>query len=193
VTERRSPTTVPAVQSWSCKEGKRRAICRLWARLLGVERAVVERVAFDEDADAIVVAVRPRKATKRRCSRCGRRCPGFDQDQGRRRWRALDLGTVRAYLEADGRGPPAHRWGGGPGVLGPGGVINASASLGRRSADEHRDMATVRPEQSAHQQRLPLFRAMGPAVSFRAAGTGGAGLARRGSDHVRPGVRPNSS
>ena len=75
---------------------------RLWARLLGVERAVVEWVAFDEDADAIVVAVRPRKATKRRCGKCGRRYPGFDQDQGRRRWRALDLGTVRAYLEADG-------------------------------------------------------------------------------------------
>jgi transposase len=74
----------------------------LWARLLDVERAVVEQVAFDDDADAIVVAVRPRKATKRRCGKCGRRYPGFDQDQGRRRWRALDLGTVRAYLEADG-------------------------------------------------------------------------------------------
>jgi transposase len=74
---------------------------RLWARLLGVERAVVERVEFDEDADAIVVAVRPRKGAKRRCGVCGRRCGGFDQGQGRRRWRALDLGTVRAWLEAD--------------------------------------------------------------------------------------------
>jgi transposase len=32
---------------------------------------------------------------------CGRRCPGYDQGQGRRRWRALDLGTVQAVLEAD--------------------------------------------------------------------------------------------
>ena len=31
----------------------------LWARLLSVERAVVERVDFDEDADAIVVAYGP--------------------------------------------------------------------------------------------------------------------------------------
>jgi hypothetical protein len=31
------------------------------ARLLGVEQAVVERVEFDQDAAAIVVAVRPRK------------------------------------------------------------------------------------------------------------------------------------
>jgi len=74
---------------------------RLWARLLGVERAVVERVEFDEDADALVVAVRPRKGAKRRCGLCGRRCGGYDQGEGRRRWRALDLGTIRAFLEAD--------------------------------------------------------------------------------------------
>jgi transposase len=74
---------------------------RLWARLLGVERAVVEGVEFGEDADALVVAVRPRKGAKRRCGVCGRRCVGYDQGEGRRRWRALDLGTIRAYLEAD--------------------------------------------------------------------------------------------
>jgi transposase len=74
---------------------------RLWARLLGVEQAVVERVEFDEAAEAVVVAVRPRKGVKRRCGLCGRRCSGFDQGEGRRRWRALDLGVVRAYLEAE--------------------------------------------------------------------------------------------
>ncbi len=30
----------------------------------------------------------------------GRRCPGYDLGAGRRTWRALDLGTVRAVLEA---------------------------------------------------------------------------------------------
>jgi transposase len=74
---------------------------RLWARLLGVEQAVVERVCLDEDEQALVVSVRPRKGARRRCGRCGRRCPGFDQGQGRRRWRALDLGVVRADLEAE--------------------------------------------------------------------------------------------
>jgi transposase len=63
--------------------------------------AVVEGVEFDEDEQAVVVSVRPRKATKRRCGRCGKRCPGYDQGEGRRRWRALDLGTVQAFLEAD--------------------------------------------------------------------------------------------
>ena len=74
---------------------------RVWARLLGVVQAVVEDVEFDEVEQVLVVAVRPRKASRRRCGRCGRRCPGYDQGEGRRRWRALDLGTVRAFLEAD--------------------------------------------------------------------------------------------
>src|SRR5680860_1061403 len=73
----------------------------LWARLLGLVKAVVEDVVFDEDDECIVVSVRPRKATKQRCGRCGKRCPGYDQGDGRRRWRALDLGTTRAFLEAD--------------------------------------------------------------------------------------------
>jgi len=73
----------------------------LWARLLGLVKAVVEDVAFDDDEECIVVSVRPRKATKRRCGQCGRRCPGYDQGGGRRRWRALDLGTIQTFLEAD--------------------------------------------------------------------------------------------
>ncbi len=82
-------------------EGNGVRSARLWARLLGLDTAVVEGVEFDEDEQAVVVSVRPRKATKRRCGRCGKRCPGYDQGEGRRRWRALDLGTVQAFLEAD--------------------------------------------------------------------------------------------
>src|SRR6266511_4152020 len=88
-------------KGWIRKKGNGVRSARLWARLAGVERAVVERVEFDEDADALVVAVRPRKSAKRRCGVCGRRCGGYDQGEGRRRWRALDLGTIRAFLEAD--------------------------------------------------------------------------------------------
>ena len=32
---------------------------------------------------------------------CRRRCPGYDQGDGRRRWRALDLQTTVCYVEAD--------------------------------------------------------------------------------------------
>jgi transposase len=74
---------------------------RVWKRLLGVEHTVIEQVLFDEDAGALVAMVRPTRSRRHRCPLCGRRCPGYDQGQGRRRWRALDLGTIPALLEAD--------------------------------------------------------------------------------------------
>jgi len=75
---------------------------RVWRRLLGVDdRVVIERVEFDEEVDAVVAHVRPRGLNKRRCGRCGRRAPGYDQGEGRRRWRALDLGELRSFVEAD--------------------------------------------------------------------------------------------
>ena len=75
---------------------------RVWRRLLGVcDRTVVELVEFDEETDAVVAHVRPRRLKKRRCGRCGQRAPGYDQGEGRRRWRALDLGELRSFVEAD--------------------------------------------------------------------------------------------
>jgi len=73
----------------------------LWRCLLGVEKTVIERVEFDEDADLLVAHVRPTKRQRGRCGICGRRSPGYDAGPGRRRWRALDLATVRAELEAE--------------------------------------------------------------------------------------------
>ena len=73
---------------------------RVWAGLLGLERAVVESVELDDEGQ-VVVAVRPHHRERDRCGVCGRRAPGFDLGEGRRRWRALDLGTTIAYLEAD--------------------------------------------------------------------------------------------
>ncbi|MGV1010753.1 MAG: ISL3 family transposase [Dermatophilaceae bacterium] len=73
----------------------------LWGALLGVEKTVIERVEYDGDAELVIAHVRPRSRARGRCGVCQRRCPGYDGGQGRRRWRALDLGTVRAVLEAD--------------------------------------------------------------------------------------------
>ena len=74
----------------------------VWRKLLGVDRAtVIEEIDFDEEAESVVVHVRPRRSTKRRCGRCGRRAPGYDQGEGRRNWRALDLGTLQCFVQAD--------------------------------------------------------------------------------------------
>ncbi|MHB8340869.1 MAG: ISL3 family transposase [Mycobacteriales bacterium] len=74
---------------------------RVWERLLGVERTVVDGVVFDEEEELIIASVRPRKGAKQRCGICTKRCPGYDQGEGLRRWRSLDLGTIKTYLEAE--------------------------------------------------------------------------------------------
>jgi len=74
---------------------------KVWHRLLGVERTVIEAVEFVEETDTVVASVRPRQRGRQRCGRCGRRAPWYDRGEGRRRWRGLDLGVVQAWLEAD--------------------------------------------------------------------------------------------
>ena len=90
----------------------------LWGRLLGVENASIKTVEIEEfelpgpgdepgseDEPAtrliIVAHARPHAGRRHRCGICGRRGRKYDNGDGRRRWRALDLGTVQAYVEAD--------------------------------------------------------------------------------------------
>jgi transposase len=73
---------------------------RVWARLLGLQRAVVEDVWIGDEGE-VIVAVRPSWRERDRCGVCRRRSPGFDLGEGRRRWRALDLGATLAFVEAD--------------------------------------------------------------------------------------------
>jgi transposase len=73
--------------------------------MLGCDNAVIEGVDWEEDGQdgsglSVIVHVRPKARQAGRCGICGRRRPGYDQGEGRRRWRALDLGTVTAWLEA---------------------------------------------------------------------------------------------
>jgi transposase len=78
----------------------------VWGALLGVEKTVIERVEVDEGGDGergacVVAHVRPARGARCRCGVCRRRCGGYDLGEGRRRWRALDAGTVQVFLEAD--------------------------------------------------------------------------------------------
>lgn len=72
---------------------------RVWKKLLGADGAVIEDVSIEQDA--LIVKVRPKAGEKRRCPHCARRCPRYDNGEGRRRWRALDFATTLVYLEAD--------------------------------------------------------------------------------------------
>ncbi len=73
---------------------------RVWARLVGLQRTVVEGVRMGSEGE-VIVAVRPSWRERDRCGVCRRRCPGYDLGEGRRRWRALDLATTFCFIEAD--------------------------------------------------------------------------------------------
>jgi transposase len=73
---------------------------RVWARLLGLQRAVVEEVRTGSEGE-VIVSVRLGFRERGRCGICCRRCPGYDNGDGRRVWRALDLGSTFCFLEAD--------------------------------------------------------------------------------------------
>ena len=68
-------------------------------RLLGIEDAVVERVELV--SGGVVTHMRVGARQRLRCSRCRKRCAKHDNGQGRRRWRTLDMGSTRSFIEAD--------------------------------------------------------------------------------------------
>ena len=77
---------------------------KLWKKLLDVEHIVFEGWDIETEPggrEVLVFTVRPDRGHRNRCSRCGRRSPWRDRGEGRRRWRALDAGAMRCYLEAD--------------------------------------------------------------------------------------------
>ena len=76
---------------------------KMLLRALGVEGAVVEDVRWEDTATAprLVVSVRPVREERKRCSRCGRRCQGYDRGKGLRTWRAPDFGLSEVLIEAN--------------------------------------------------------------------------------------------
>ena len=74
---------------------------RVFRALLGVEKTVIEGIEFDAADELLVARVRPARGARGRCGVCRRRCGGYDAGEGRRRWRALDAGTMKVFIEAD--------------------------------------------------------------------------------------------
>ena len=153
---------------------------------MGVEQATVERVEFEEASGTLVVHARPYRSRRGRCGRCERRCRGYDGGHGRRRWRALDLGTVRAVIEADA-----------PRVCCPEhGVVVASVPWARHGAGHTRDFddqvawLAVACSRSAVQQLMRIaWRTVGAIVTRVCADIDAvhdrlAGLRRIGIDEI---------
>lgn len=82
---------------------------RVFATGLGDQNMVIEDVAIETEtsrgrtpvaSEVVVLSVRPKASQAGRCSRCRQRCAGYDGGDGTRRWRTLDVGTTKAYLQA---------------------------------------------------------------------------------------------
>jgi transposase len=75
---------------------------RVWRSVLGVQHTVIEKVELERQGveDVLVATVRPTRSRQGRCGRCGMRAPRYDNGEGPRRWRSLDAGTTRVYLQA---------------------------------------------------------------------------------------------
>ena len=71
-------------------------------RLLGLDKLVVEDV-WGEDVGTgavLVVGVRPAASQRLRCPLCRRRCGKYDDGSGVRRWRHLDAGATKVFVQA---------------------------------------------------------------------------------------------
>jgi transposase len=63
---------------------------------------VIEDIKIENGGkgDCLVVRARSDRRTGRRCGICGRKSRPYDNGRGLRRWRSLDLGTLRIFIEA---------------------------------------------------------------------------------------------
>ena len=77
----------------------------LLKRLLRIDKMAIESVYFEtlDEEDSLVVRARPFSRESKRCPDCGRRCQGYDSTAKARRWRSLDLGSMKVYLEAEAK------------------------------------------------------------------------------------------
>jgi transposase len=129
----------------------------VFARLCGLSGAVVEAVDLDGEG-VVVVHARPDATQRGRCGVCGRRCPRYDRGEGRRRWRALDLGTVQAFVEADAPRVSCRRHG----------VVVARVPWARHGAWHTRDFEDQAAWSASQLSRSAVCRLL--CVSWRAVG-----------------------
>jgi transposase len=70
--------------------------------LLKIDRIIIEEAYFEEvnEEENLIICPRPFSRDTFRCPQCGKRCKGYDSYGKVRRWRSLDFGGTRVYIEA---------------------------------------------------------------------------------------------
>ena len=69
--------------------------------IIGADGFVLEDVAVNAERNEINLAIRPTKHEQCRCGICHRKAARYDKGRGRRRWRCLDIGAQKVYVEAE--------------------------------------------------------------------------------------------
>jgi transposase len=71
-------------------------------RLLKIDKITVANVYFEtvNEEEMLIVRAGPLIRDSLRCPHCGKRCNGYDSSGKIRRWRSLDFGSTRVYIEA---------------------------------------------------------------------------------------------
>jgi transposase len=69
--------------------------------LLGIKNIVVENVFFEGDigTESLIIQARTPRKEGNRCGVCGRKAKRYDAGSGVRRWRGLDFGTFKVFIE----------------------------------------------------------------------------------------------
>ena len=69
--------------------------------LLKVDKIVIEDLFFEcvSEEEILIISARPLSRDTYRCPKCSRRCAGYDSSRKLRRWRSLDLGNTKVYIE----------------------------------------------------------------------------------------------
>ena len=72
-------------------------------RLLKIDRIAIDEVYFETAFEEEIFVIRARALSRdtQRCPHCGKRCQGYDSSDKVRRWRTLDFGSNRVYIEAN--------------------------------------------------------------------------------------------
>ena len=67
-----------------------------------MDKIVIERVEFEgtDEEEILVISARPFSRDTHRCPMCEKRCQGYDSSSKVRRWRSLDFGSQRVFIEA---------------------------------------------------------------------------------------------
>ena len=69
--------------------------------IIGSQGFVLEDITVSAEMSEIILSVGPTKRERCRCGICRRKAPLYDRGRGKRRWRCLDIGVQKEYVEAE--------------------------------------------------------------------------------------------